>query len=176
MASNDTGRTALTAIAFLLIADAIIVGLICGIAVSPIAGICIGIAALAAPVLIGAPLIGLINVLSGWSALCRAFPPAAIHPDARRGLAPSVAIRWRIMGYGFCVRWAADDSCLHMSLIPILGALSGRMSIPWADLDFDESLKSDTIACQTTRGIAIWVPKEAVTMEGTRRSLNPSTT
>jgi hypothetical protein len=166
---DDSGRSIIIAITALLIADAVIVGLICGVAISPVAGICIGIAALAAPVLIGAPLIGLINTFTGWSALCRAFPAAPIQPDARRGLAPSVGIRWRWLGYGFCVQWAADSSCLHLSLIPVFSALSGRMSIPWTDLDFDESLKKDIAACQTTRGIAIWVPKESLEAEAARR-------
>lgn len=171
MSKSDDGRTIAIAITVLLVMDALVVGLICGALVSPATGLMVGALALAAPFAIGSLAVGGINRLSGWSALSRTYPPREPHESARRGLAPSFAMRWRLLGYNNCIRWAADDDALHIGFTPVLfldRAFKG-FSIPWAELDFDESLPGDRVKCETASGHTLWPPRQALEAESARR-------
>jgi hypothetical protein len=178
MPHSDDGRTFAIAITVLLLMDALVVGLICGALVSPATGLIVGVLAFAAPFGIGSFAVGTINLLSGWSALSRTYPPREPHEPARRGLAPSFAMRWRLLGYNNCVRWAADDTCLHIGFTPVLfldRAFRG-FSIPWAELDFDESLPGDRVRCETASGHTLWPPRSALEAESARRKAEQSAT
>jgi hypothetical protein len=89
-------------------------------------------------------------------------------------LASAVSVRRKWMGYNMCVRWAVDAEYLHLSIIPLLGAMSPGMSIPWQDLDFDESLQDEVTASDTSAGIRMWLPRELLRSEANRRAATPS--
>jgi hypothetical protein len=150
--------------------DALILGLIVGVVASPWIGLVAGAAALAAPVMIAAPLLALISLFSGWSALAQACPARPCAELYRRGGGASIAMRRRWMGYGNCITWAADAACLHLSVMRPFNAMTPGLSIPWPELDFDESLPGKGVAvCETVAGVRLWLPRTMLEEEAARR-------
>jgi hypothetical protein len=154
----------------ILVMDATIAGILVGALGSPGAGLLVGLGMLAAPVVVVGPLVALLGTASGWLKLASAYPARPPAAEARLGSWASIALRWSWFGYNNCIRWAADATHLHLSIIRPLNALSPGMSIPWAELDFDESLPGrGAIACDTAAGPKLWLPRTMLETEAACR-------
>ena len=163
----------------LFIADAIIIGTIMSTQVSLTIGLAAAAAAMLLPLLAIPLVIAILNVFTGWSTLARSYPAQPMADSALRGDADSLGMRSPWLAYNHCIRWAADDNFLHLRILPLFDRFSRPMSIPWAEIDFDESAPpvgriTPLVRLETAPGIPIFVPPQVVERERARRLAAPA--
>jgi hypothetical protein len=70
--------------------------------------------------------------LTGWQSLARRFPASPPDADADRGFGSVSIGGWG--NYNNCIRWAADERCLHLRLLRGFNLFHAPMSIPWGEV------------------------------------------
>lgn len=151
--------------AFLLIIcvmDALMIGVLMGATVHPLAGLATGGALLLAPVALVPLVMLLIGSISGWGKIAARFPaqPKGAKPAPTLS---SIALRWAGFRYNNCIEWCADDDYLHLSMAMPFSLAHPDLSIPWGEAELRE-VKRDWYRIDAG-GFAIFVPVAMVKKE-----------
>ncbi len=156
--------------AFLLIIcviDALMIGVLMGATVHPLAGLATGGALLLAPVAFLPPVMLLLGSISGWGKVAARFPARPRGAKPAQTLS-SVALRWAGLRYNNCIEWCADDEHLHLSMAMPFALAHPDLSIPWGEAEITE-LKRDRYRIDAG-GFALFVPGAMVKKEMSLRS------
>lgn len=129
-------RNLLIFLGCLFAADALMIGALLGSQKGPLAGVLAGLAALAAPIVIGLPVVALILKLAGWPSLAERFPKTDGADAVKRQIAPSLVIGKLAMSNA--VEWGIDDDHLHLWPLVALSRRTAAASIPWEHIAFPE--------------------------------------
>lgn len=156
--------------AFLLIIcvmDALMIGVLMGATVHPLAGLATGGALLLAPVALVPLVMLLLGSISGWGKIAARFPaqPKGAKPVPTL---TSIALRWSGLRYNNCIEWCADDEHLHLSMAMPFALAHPDLSIPWGEAEIRE-LKRDWYRIDAG-GFALFVPGAMVKKELALRS------
>lgn len=167
--------------AFLIIMfvmDAIIaVTLGCALS-SPIAGISLGAAMLAAPIALFGAISAVIGSLARWSAMAERYP--AVTPAGRmEPILASIAVRWRWFGINNAIEWGADEEHLHLALVIPFARGTPPISIPWGETEITRVRKNCyrlDVGGAGDGGFRLWVPEAMVKKElALRAAIEPDT-
>jgi len=149
----------------LLGVDAIMIGAIMGVVISPRMGL-VGFALGGVlPIAVFRGLIPLIAGAVGWWSLQRIYPPTGTASfDAKTPLT-SMSIRSPMLGMNNCIEVAQDDDHLHLRIFGLIGPPIMPISIPWAAMTSITVSRRGVAAVILDQGPKLWFPGKLLARE-----------
>jgi len=149
----------------LLGVDAIMIGAIMGVAISPRMGL-VGFALGAVlPIAVFRGLIPLIAGAVGWWSLRQFYPPSGTASFDDRTPLTSMSIRSPALGMNNCVESAQDDDHLHLRIFGLVGPPMMPISIPWAAMTSITVSRRGVAAVILDQGPKLWFPGKLLARE-----------
>lgn len=145
--------------------DAILIGAILGLTLSPMMGLVGFAGAMLLPFLIFRGVVPVLAGAMGWWKLQRLYPPVGSPIYEEKAPLTSLALRLPFLGINNCIEAVQDERYLHLRIFGLIGPPMMPVSIPWGAMTSITVPRRGVAAVVLDQGPRMWFVENLLARE-----------